>query len=234
MTDNCIAIIKSRQGFGLYQLYWPTSWTSWCARQISFRLLVAMKSLVTYSNQKVLYFNFSHGKCREGKPLVQKATQHHVGKPPSCPPSQRHEIMKSKIWNQDLFRIWPDKIAESPLVWNLLVPLNQTNLRRHRSQSVIKLIQQCKIRKWWPDLRVKAPGVKLILHSWFNQEMRTLEMTWSRVRMSGESPPCTHRTCPSINAATVNRSNTWSCPTILKFFNCHLDIFTIKQPLWSL
>ena len=41
------------------------------------------------------------------------------------------------------------------------------------------------------------------------------ESTWSNVRMSGESPPCTHRTCPSIKAATVSRSNTWNCPTLL-------------------
>ena len=51
-----------------------TSWTSWCARQISFRLLVAMKSLVTCAIKIVN--NLSKGEYCAGRNLWSK-------KPPS-------------------------------------------------------------------------------------------------------------------------------------------------------
>ena len=40
--------------------------------------------------------------------------------------------------------------------------------------------------------------------SWF----RSINLIWSRVLISGDKPPCTHKTSPSINAATVSKSNT--------------------------
>lgn len=33
--------------------------------------------------------------------------------------------------------------------------------------------------------------------------------TWSRVRISGLRPPCTHRTLPSMMAARARKSKTW-------------------------
>ena len=38
--------------------------------------------------------------------------------------------------------------------------------------------------------------------------LRSINLIWSSVLISGDKPPCTHKTSPSINAATVRRSNT--------------------------
>ena len=44
---------------------------------------------------------------------------------------------------------------------------------------------------------------------WGISWLRSIVLIWSKVLISGERPPCTQRIWPSINAATVIRSNTY-------------------------
>merc|ERR1712045_179755 len=50
----------------------------------------------------------------------------------------------------------------------------------------------------------KSQNAPLWGTSWF----LSIKRIWSSVRISGESPPCTQRTCSSMRAATVKRSKT--------------------------
>ena len=178
---------------------------------MSFRLLVAMKSLVTYSIQSC------KNKLRRAaeEPLVQKAIQHHAGKPPSCPPRQN-------IWQRckssgDLKIIRYVSLLDLKISNQSKPPLDLTRQGHRRPPCVESpgFAQSGESENWLQSVKYQKDRN---IQVWYGSDHQmsfahayeNTVLTWSRVLMSGERPPCTQRTCPSISAATVSRSNTWN------------------------